>query len=106
MNIAYGRSKGSYETYELLLRGLLDMPNQPAILNLKVFALLFEHMGLGGEVHLGAAQFYDVPTVSLMNVLLQDILRNDSLVEEYFTWTPDGPDVRHVSSFSSSSGAT
>jgi hypothetical protein len=91
------RNTGSFETYELLLRGLLDMPNHPAVLGLQVFTLLFQTMGMGGDVHLGPAQFYDVPMVSLRNALLPDVLRNDSLVADYFTWTPKGPDVRHVS---------
>lgn len=35
--------------YEQLLRGLLDLPNQPAIINMQVFGLLFDPISQGGD---------------------------------------------------------
>lgn len=35
--------------YEQLLRGLLDLPNQPAIINMQVFGLLFDPLSQGGD---------------------------------------------------------
>lgn len=89
----------------MLLRGLLDMPNQPAVLALQAFALQFDHIALGGDLHLSAGQFYDIPTISLRNAILEDIFANGSLVSQYFTPTAQGPDLRHVGLRSDVSGA-
>lgn len=42
--------------------------------------------------------FYDLPVLSLRNAILNDMLKNNSLVSEYFFVHPDGEvDLRHVS---------
>ncbi|KIR24948.1 hypothetical protein I309_06232 [Cryptococcus deuterogattii LA55] len=85
-------------SYELLVRSLLDLPTSPAIVNLDVFALMFNSITLGGDLHLGIAQFYDIPILSLRNALLNDILKNNSLVTEYFFVHSNGEiDLRHIS---------
>ncbi|OWZ35371.1 hypothetical protein C343_01038 [Cryptococcus neoformans C23] len=85
-------------SYELLVRGLLDLPTSPAIVNLEVFALMFKTITLGGDLHQGIAQFYDLPVLSLRNALLNDMLKNDSLINEYFFIHPEGDvDLRHIS---------
>ncbi|WWC65459.1 uncharacterized protein I303_108077 [Kwoniella dejecticola CBS 10117] len=71
-------------TYELLARGLFDMPNKPAILNLQVFALMFQYIGNGGDLHDGVAQFYDIPTVSIRNPLLPQVFKNTTEVRHLF----------------------
>ncbi|WVR08401.1 hypothetical protein IAU60_005456 [Kwoniella sp. DSM 27419] len=92
--------------FELLLRGLADMDHQPAILNLQVFALMFPLTANGGDLHFGVAQFYDVPTVSIRNPLLPQVMQNLTLVRDLFhhrvekdDWTDptDGIDLRHLS---------
>ncbi|ODN94804.1 hypothetical protein L198_04951 [Cryptococcus wingfieldii CBS 7118] len=88
----------NFESYENLIRGVLDMPNHPAILNLQVFALVFKQLALGGDIHEGVSQFYDIPIISLRGAILHDILANASLVPEYFIHHKDGSvDVRHIS---------
>lgn len=52
------RSDESATTYELLLRQLLLLPKQPAVLNLQVFALVFPTITRGGDVHTAVAQYY------------------------------------------------
>lgn len=90
--------------YELLLRGLLDLPNQPAILSMHIFALMFSQIALGGEMQEGLTQYYDIPIVSLRNVILHDALHNVTLVQDLFHQkeTPigeslDAVDLRHLS---------
>ncbi|WWC92047.1 uncharacterized protein L201_007001 [Kwoniella dendrophila CBS 6074] len=71
-------------TYELLVRGLYDLPNQPAVMNLQIFALMFQYVANGGDLHHGIAQYYDVPTVSVRNPVLPQVLRNTTMVRHLF----------------------
>ncbi|TYJ54164.1 hypothetical protein B9479_005175 [Cryptococcus floricola] len=85
------------DSYELLVRSLLDLPNKPAILNMDVFALMFKTVTNGGDLHSGIAQFYDIPTVSLRNALYHQVLANASLISELFIIKEDGEvDTRHL----------
>lgn len=80
------------------MRSLLDLPTSPAIVNLDVFALKFNSITMGGDLHLGIAQFYYLPVLSLRNAILNDMLKNNSLVSEYFFVHADGEvDLRHIS---------
>lgn len=84
--------------YEWLLRGLLNLPKRPAILNIQIMALAFEAITLGGDLHTPIAQFYDTPIINLRNMLLPHILKDVSLDEHYFYVYDDGKvDFRHVS---------
>ncbi|ODN75047.1 hypothetical protein L202_06267 [Cryptococcus amylolentus CBS 6039] len=78
------------DSYKILVRSLLDLPNKPAILNLHVFALMFKTVTNGGDLHSGIAQFYDIPTVSLRNALYHQLLANASLISELFITKEDG----------------
>ncbi|KAK8850316.1 hypothetical protein IAR55_004233 [Kwoniella newhampshirensis] len=93
-------------TYELLIRGLLDLPNKPAVMNLQVFALMFQYIANGGDLHNGVAQFYDIPTLSIRNPILPQIMQNTTMVRHLFhnrvkkmEWTDplDEIDLRHLS---------
>ncbi|OXG45645.1 hypothetical protein C359_00332 [Cryptococcus neoformans Bt120] len=85
-------------SYELLVRSLLDLPNAPAIMNLQVFALNFNTITNGGDMHLGIAQFYDLPVISLRNAAYRSVLQNESLIPEYFFVSEKGEiDTRHIS---------
>ncbi|RXK39815.1 hypothetical protein M231_02870 [Tremella mesenterica] len=95
---------GIPKPYELMLRGLLDLPSQPAILSMQIFALMFGSIALGGDLHESFSQYYDIPIVSLRNVLLPQALDNVTLVQELFV--NKGPiegeslenvDLRHLS---------
>ncbi|ODN99353.1 hypothetical protein L198_03195 [Cryptococcus wingfieldii CBS 7118] len=84
-------------SYELLVRSLLDLPRHPAIMNLQVFALEFNTVTNGAEMHTGVAQSYDLPVLSLRNALYHEVLKNASLVNELFWVSPQGKtDLRHI----------
>ncbi|WWD00544.1 hypothetical protein V866_007478 [Kwoniella sp. B9012] len=92
------------ESYEMLLRHLLALPNRPAVINLQVFALMFQTIATGGDIHQGISSYYDVPTVSLRNLLLPIILQNSSYGISYFDHPPgtkeldrEGLGTRHIS---------
>ncbi|TXT15739.1 hypothetical protein VHUM_00242 [Vanrija humicola] len=90
---------------ELLLRQLLEMESQPAVLLFNVFGLVFDQILVGGDLTYGVAQFYDTPALSLRNMLLPHIVQNKTHVVEYFNhehnMVPDpdtfvGVDLRHI----------
>ncbi|KAL7419165.1 hypothetical protein Q5752_006001 [Cryptotrichosporon argae] len=97
MAINDGWNSESPQTYERLIRALLDLPSQPAIINMHVFALMFDTIMLGGDMHYGVSTFYDLPIVTLRNPVLPRILQNESLVNDWFVQEPDRVDLRHVS---------
>ncbi|KJE01198.1 hypothetical protein I311_05168 [Cryptococcus gattii NT-10] len=85
-------------SYELLVRSLLDLPNHPAVVNLQIFALKFNTMTNGGDMHQGIAHFYDTPVLSLRNAAYRSVLQNESLIPEYFFVHENGEiDTRHLS---------
>lgn len=51
-----------------LMRGLLGLPQQPAVIRLSVFALLFEELARGSTSSLSTSQFFDVPVISCVTV--------------------------------------
>ncbi|KAJ3829210.1 hypothetical protein F5880DRAFT_548975 [Lentinula raphanica] len=90
--------------YENLIRAIFALPNQPAIVNLQIMALMFARITMGGDLHTAVAQYYDTPIVSVRNVLLPHIFRStelnssDTSVEDYwFHHNADGAiDLRHL----------
>lgn len=70
--------------FENLIRSLLEMPSQPAVLLVNTFALMFDSISMGGDLNLGNAQFYDVPVLSTRNAVLPFALANHSLLAEWF----------------------
>ncbi|KAK4689994.1 hypothetical protein P7C73_g97, partial [Tremellales sp. Uapishka_1] len=86
------------ENMENLIRGLLALPNNPAVI--LVEALAFANGGMGGgggRMHLPVAQYYDVPVINQRHPLATHFARYPQLLKPYFSddgW--GGPDTRHV----------
>ncbi|KAJ7069380.1 hypothetical protein C8F01DRAFT_1207108 [Mycena amicta] len=62
------------QTFELLLRSLLELPQKPAVLHLQIMALSFNAITLGGDLQTALAMYYDTPIISVRNFLLPHIL--------------------------------
>lgn len=88
-------------TYERLIRGLLDLPSQPAVINLEVVALVFNTIGWGDTQHQSVAQYYDTPVIALRNLIMPIIFANATEIENiFFTVNKKGypeTDLRHLS---------
>ncbi|KAG8691911.1 CRISPR-associated endonuclease/helicase Cas3 [Ceratobasidium sp. 423] len=89
------------QTYEWLVRMLLDLPNKPAVINAQVVALSFDTITMGGDLHTGVNEYYDIPTISLRNVVLYHILENAHLDRDMFHRLPpfqedSQEDLRHM----------
>ncbi|BEJ03916.1 hypothetical protein CcaverHIS641_0110910 [Cutaneotrichosporon cavernicola] len=72
------------DSYEQLVRSILQLPGEPAIINIHVFALVFSHISMGGDMHLATAEYYDIPTMSLRNIFLPHILENPEAIKDLF----------------------
>lgn len=103
-------------TMEDLLRGLLDLPQRPAVLVARTIGLEAEvssgnsflsfveadlprsqMIAVGGDEHLPVAAYYDVPTISLRPVLLPLLFKEPARETEYFVGGEGWLDRRHVS---------
>ncbi|GHJ84941.1 hypothetical protein NliqN6_1343 [Naganishia liquefaciens] len=91
--------------YELLLRGILALPNKPAIINLQTIGLIFDALSQGGDQQLGVSQYYDVPTITIRSLILPIIFNNYRDAERFFTLDSGAPadarwedtmDLRHL----------
>lgn len=49
------------------------------------FGLAFENIATGGDMHLGTAEYYDIPTLSLRNIFLPRILENADDAKKVFS---------------------
>lgn len=87
-------------SFEMVLRQIFEMPNQPAALNLQVFALAFDSMRTGGDLHLPIAAQYDVPSINLQYALNNYIIKRP--LEGSAHWfvqdqaESTGVDYRHI----------
>jgi len=104
------------ENMENLLRGLLDLPNKPAVVLVEALAFSTGGMGGGGgRMHLPVAQYFDVPVVNQRHPLASHFGRYPQLLRPYFAekYVPSAliafvltylssfwgdPDTRHVNS--------
>ncbi|KZS87480.1 hypothetical protein SISNIDRAFT_535850 [Sistotremastrum niveocremeum HHB9708] len=68
--------------FEYLLRSLLVLPKNPAIINLQAMSLHPSEMAPGGDPELATAMYYDVPSVNIRNVLLPHLLQHPELESE------------------------
>ncbi|GJN93869.1 hypothetical protein Rhopal_006928-T1 [Rhodotorula paludigena] len=85
------------EADDVLFRTLLNLPNEPAVIRLSVFALSFDDMARGAASNLLLSQFFDIPVITIKNFFLPYLLERPDVAPEYFTKFWDGaPDYRHV----------
>ncbi|KZT37078.1 hypothetical protein SISSUDRAFT_1129916 [Sistotremastrum suecicum HHB10207 ss-3] len=73
------RTEKAAISYEFLLRGLLVLPNAPAVINAQVIGLHNWLVTTGGDLDLAIAMYYDLPVVNIRNILLPHILQNKEL---------------------------
>ncbi|KAL7417666.1 hypothetical protein BDY24DRAFT_375666 [Mrakia frigida] len=82
---------------EDLLRGLLDLPQRPAVLIARTIGLEADMIAVGGDEHLSVGTYYDVPVISLRPVLLPLLIKQPERDAEYFVRTNEGNiDHRHI----------
>ncbi|WVR03959.1 hypothetical protein IAU60_000958 [Kwoniella sp. DSM 27419] len=77
--------------YEHLLRGLLELPNKPAVINIETFTTLFPSLLSSSAFHQGVLNFYDVPSIAIRDVLLPRLLADPKT--QMPRWFRTGDDV-------------
>ncbi|BGP41615.1 hypothetical protein JCM10449v2_005606 [Rhodotorula kratochvilovae] len=83
---------------DALMRGLLQLPQEPAVIRVSVFTVIFDELARGAISALITSQFFDVPVISIRNFLLPHMIRHREAAEEVFglDWQ-GGRDYRHIS---------
>ncbi|GAA6010144.1 hypothetical protein JCM10207_005637 [Rhodosporidiobolus poonsookiae] len=92
-------SGNTFDAQDALLRALLDQPHQPAVMKVSVFALSFSELLRGTAVSLITSQFFDVPIISVRNVLQPITIARPDIAPQVFAEIAPGsgwPDYRHM----------
>ncbi|RSH94515.1 hypothetical protein EHS25_004318 [Saitozyma podzolica] len=80
-----------YGAYEHLIRSLLELDSKPAIINVEVFSTLFPSLISASALHQDVAAFYDIPSISLRDILMRRILADPHT--QLPKWFRTGEDV-------------
>ncbi|EIW68892.1 hypothetical protein TREMEDRAFT_31125, partial [Tremella mesenterica DSM 1558] len=79
------------ESYEHLIRSILQLESRPAIINIETLTLLFPTLLQSSSLHQDVLSYYDIPSLSIRDVLLPRI--NEAPDEELPKWFRTGSDV-------------
>ncbi|KAL7415144.1 hypothetical protein BDY24DRAFT_383861 [Mrakia frigida] len=83
------RSDEHHRSFDHLLRSLLTLPSAPAIVAMEFFAIPANNeMTTGGVNSLDSARYLDVPTLSIRNPLLPEVLLHPSRIPLFFGREP------------------
>ncbi|BEI81290.1 hypothetical protein CcaverHIS002_0204500 [Cutaneotrichosporon cavernicola] len=93
----------STETYEFLVRYLLEKPSAPAVLEIQTFGYEFDKILTGGASHLATNLYYNVPTIAPRTLFYDGAQGNITKFWDWFYWynpheVPEnlyGVDLRH-----------
>ncbi|KAL7419642.1 hypothetical protein Q5752_005555 [Cryptotrichosporon argae] len=77
--------------YEHLVRSLLELESQPAIINIETFTTLFPNLISSSSLHQDVVAYYDVPSLSIRDLLLPRILADPD--KQLPRWFRTGGDV-------------
>ncbi|GAA5879226.1 hypothetical protein JCM3774_003527 [Rhodotorula dairenensis] len=92
---------GSFNTMksdDALMRSLLQLPQEPAVLRVSVFALVLDDLLRGTASTLMTSQLFDIPVISLRPFMLPHVMRHRDTANEMFSRDLEGNvDLRHIS---------
>ncbi|BGP56677.1 hypothetical protein JCM8202v2_004307 [Rhodotorula sphaerocarpa] len=82
---------------DALMRSLLQLPHEPAVLRVSVFSLVFDELVRGASSALITSQFFDVPVISIRGFMLPHVIRHREAASEVFGLDLGGnPDYKEV----------
>ncbi|GAA5821966.1 hypothetical protein JCM10212_004090 [Sporobolomyces blumeae] len=82
---------------DALMRGLLEQPNEPAVIRVSAIAILFDELARGSISTLITSEFFDVPVIGL-RFLLPHLIKHRETAETIFGLDAWGNrDYRHMS---------
>ncbi|GAA5852242.1 hypothetical protein JCM8547_006710 [Rhodosporidiobolus lusitaniae] len=83
---------------DTLMRALLQLPQEPAVLRVSAFAVLFDELAQGIVSSLTTSAFFDIPVIGVRNFLLPHVIHHRDVAEELFGMDPwNNRDYRHMS---------
>ncbi|BGO95547.1 formin-binding protein [Rhodotorula toruloides] len=86
---------------DALMRGLLQLPQEPAVIRVSVFQVIFEELARGVIANLVTSQYFDVPIIGIRNFLLPHVQHHREDAEILFGLDQWGNrDYRHISEVS------
>ncbi|GAA5852163.1 hypothetical protein JCM8547_006686 [Rhodosporidiobolus lusitaniae] len=84
-----------------LMRAILQLPQEPALMRVSAFAILFDELAQGITSNLVTSQFFDIPVIGVRNFLLPHVMHHREAAEELFGFDQwGGRDYRHMSAVS------
>ncbi|KAM0749799.1 hypothetical protein T439DRAFT_326695 [Meredithblackwellia eburnea MCA 4105] len=91
----------TYNADDQLMRGLLGLPQEPAVIRVSVFALAFADLARGLASGLLLSQYFDIPMIGIRNFLLPHLLDNPDKTAVFFSRDQnDNTDLRHIGDLS------
>ncbi|SCV73159.1 BQ2448_7084 [Microbotryum intermedium] len=88
---------GTFVADDHLYRGLLGLPQEPAVIRVSVFALGFTELLRGFGSNIGTSAFFDIPVIGIRNWILPHIIKNPDQAELFFSKDWAGTtDLRHI----------
>jgi len=66
------------------MRGLLQLPQEPAVIRVSAFTIIFGELARGAISSLITSQFFDIPVIGVRNFLLPHVIRHRETAEEIF----------------------
>ncbi|GAA6035600.1 hypothetical protein JCM8097_004923 [Rhodosporidiobolus ruineniae] len=83
---------------DAVTRALLQLPQEPALIRVSTFAVLFDELAQGIISSLTTSAFHDVPVIGIRNWLLPHVIHHREAAEEIFGLDVWGNrDYRHIS---------
>ncbi|KAK4702557.1 hypothetical protein P7C70_g3666, partial [Phenoliferia sp. Uapishka_3] len=87
----------TYHDDDALYRGLLNLPQKPAVLRASVFALIFDDLSRGAPSSFLMSQWFDIPVIGIRNWILPHLIEHPVEAELFFARTYGELDKRHIS---------
>ncbi|BGP41614.1 hypothetical protein JCM10449v2_005605 [Rhodotorula kratochvilovae] len=83
---------------DALMRGLLQLPQEPAVIRVSAFQVIFDELARGVISSLVTSQYFDVPVIGIRNFLLPHVQHHRKDAEVIFGFDQWGNrDYRHIS---------
>ncbi|GJN90430.1 hypothetical protein Rhopal_003441-T1 [Rhodotorula paludigena] len=83
---------------DALMRGLLQLPQEPAVIRISTFQIIFDELARGIISSLVTSQYFDVPVIGIRNFLLPHMQHHREDAEVIFGYDQWGNrDYRHIS---------
>ncbi|KAK4706094.1 hypothetical protein P7C70_g99, partial [Phenoliferia sp. Uapishka_3] len=96
LDINNPNQESTYHHDDALYRGLLQLPQHPAVVRISVYSMQFDDLQEGTPSALTMSSYFDIPMIGLKNFMLPHILLHPDLVGDLFENEGGGFNTRHI----------